>query len=146
MLKIVASIANSNIGSNRGKASTGNKAPFDDDFAISAEIMVDEAEIPKLPTRTHIQNKSMCAISKLELNIISRKTPSEFVTNPNMILYTIFPKKILVESEFIFRNSQVSRSSSLTNIRDCPIIEVKKISTQVIPAKSSSDKCLADIA
>lgn len=134
------------MGSNSGNASTGNNAPLDDDLAINADMIVEDADIPKLPTNMQSQNKSRCMISKLELNNISKNTPSEFAISPNNILYNILPKKILVESEFIFRNNHVSLSSSFTKILDCPIIEVKKISTQVIPANSSSDICLADIA
>lgn len=53
ILNIVASIDKSIIGSISGKASTGNNAPFDDAFDISADIIVEAADIPIPPQITH---------------------------------------------------------------------------------------------
>lgn len=137
ILMLSASTPTNTSGNNIGRERTGNNAPLVFAFAMIAEIIVDDEAIPILPKNIVVINPSGFLTANVSKNIKNNRTVSALSPNDSIVLKINFPKYTDVGELVNCNKSDVPRSSSLTNPFANPVMLLKNITTQSMPANVS---------
>lgn len=109
-------------GNNMGKESTGNSAPFPFAFEMIAAIAVIPEAMHILSVRTMAQNNNIlptCIEGKKKRNNPAPVNDKEIERKP---VKSNFPKNTSMGVELSLSNNEVPLSSSITNVRDKPVM------------------------